>query len=905
MNLDVKRNLDLLNSDLKRGLNAEQVERSRTLYGRNVLTPPKKESLWKLLIEKFNDPLIKVLLVALALSFGVAIYEISQGYGLKTLLEPVGILSAVLLATVVGFLVEVNANKKFELLNKVDDDVAVKVIRDGKVSHMSRQALVVGDIVMLDTGEEVPADGLLLKSTTLSINESTLTGEPMVRKSHKPENFDAEATYPTNEVYRGTTVIEGNCTMRVTRVGDSTEYGKVYTDSQIDNGVKTPLMLQLEKLGKTISWLGYSAAALLFIGRVFSFFIVVDQWNVMEFVDYMLTSVMLAVTLIVVSVPEGLPMSVTLSLALSMRRMLINNNLVRKMHACETMGATTVICTDKTGTLTQNQMQVYSAEFFGLKDHKQLGDDDDSKLVKEGIAVNTTAFLEDEGSKLVALGNPTEGALLLWINGQGEDYMKLREDAEIEEQLPFSTERKYMATVVKSALLNGKRVLYVKGASEIIYNHCSSTLGGVERTEVSAHLLEYQNKAMRTLGFAYKVLGDEEVAFADGRLAVSGMTFMGIVAISDPVRSDVPDAIKECVDAGIQVKIVTGDTPGTAREIGRQVGVVDSDDDALIMISGSDFAALGDDEAMQAAAKLKVMSRARPQDKARLVSLLQRNGEVVAVTGDGTNDAPALNAAQVGLSMGDGTSVAKEASDITIIDNSFASIAKAVLWGRSLYLNIQRFIVFQLTVNVIACAVVTIGSFLGRQAPLSVTQMLWVNLVMDTFAALAMASLPATSSVMRKKPRRQGEAIITPSMWRHIVLMGGVFAAVLSGYLLYLKGTNAQGVFDWAYILDFGHDIDGHELTKFFTAFVFVQFWNMLNVKSFMSNHTIFHNIKGSLVFFVMWILIFVGQLLISMFGGDLFKIVNLSLSEVLYIVAYTSVVAIVGQLYYAVTKSK
>ena len=898
---DWNRDLDVENTDLRRGLTDSEVEISRERYGKNVLTPPEKESLWKLLIEKFNDPLIKVLLVALMLSFGVAIYEIYCGAGYKTLLEPIGILVAVLLATVVGFIVEVNANKKFELLNKVNDEVAVKVVRNGKVRKLSRQELVVGDIVMLETGEEVPADGLLLRSTTLSINESTLTGEPMVRKSHRPEDMDAEATYPTNEVFRGTSVIEGNCTMRVKRVGDSTEYGKVYCESQIDNGVKTPLMIQLEKLGKTISWLGYSAAALLFVGRLFSYFVVDNSWDMLEFVEYFLTSVMLAVTLIVVSVPEGLPMSVTLSLALSMRRMLMNNNLVRKMHACETMGAATVICTDKTGTLTQNQMQVYAARFFGIEGGNVLGDDEASRLVKEGIAVNTTAFLEDDGQKITALGNPTEGALLLWINSQGADYIQLRDGAEVEQQLPFSTERKYMATVVHSGLL-GRRVLYVKGASEIIYNYCSNTVGGVERADVAAQLLDYQHKAMRTLGFAYKILADDEMPIKGGALAVNGMSFMGIVAISDPVRSDVPAAIADCMDAGIKVKIVTGDTPGTAGEIGRQVGIVTDTDDNNVMISGPEFAALGDDEAAQVAARLKVMSRARPQDKSRLVSLLQRNGEVVAVTGDGTNDAPALNAAQVGLSMGDGTSVAKEASDITIIDNSFASIAKAVLWGRSLYLNIQRFIVFQLTVNVIACCVVTIGSFLGKQAPLSVTQMLWVNLIMDTFAALAMASLPATERVMRAKPRRHGEPIITRHMWRYIALMGGTLAVVLSGYLLYLKGTLPNGIFDARYILDFSHDIEGHELTKFFTAFVFVQFWNMLNVKSFLSGHMALHKMGESKVFFFMWGMIFVGQVLISMYGGEFFKLVDISLGEVLAIAAGTSLVAVAGQLRYAWT---
>ncbi|MGN0214499.1 MAG: calcium-translocating P-type ATPase, PMCA-type [Muribaculaceae bacterium] len=891
------------NVDLKNGLTSQQVEESRLKYGSNILTPPPRESMWHLLVEKFKDPLIEILLVALVLSFGVSAYEISMGMGMKSLLEPLGILVAVLLATVVGFLVEVNANKKFELLNKVNDEVSVKVMRNGKVRHLSRQLLVVGDVVMLDAGEEVPADGKLLASSTLCINESTLTGEPMVRKSHRAEDMDSEATYPTNELFRGTTVIEGHCTMQVIRVGDATEYGKVYTASQIDNGVKTPLMLQLERLGKTISWLGYGAAILLFLGRLFSYFVVDETWNLLEFVEYMLTTVMLAVTLIVVSVPEGLPMSVTLSLALSMRRMLSNNNLVRKMHACETMGAATVICTDKTGTLTQNRMQVFTAEFFDLADNT-LSDDDASRMVKEGIAVNTTAFLEEDSlGRLTALGNPTEGALLLWLNDHECSYMRLREDAEVEMQLPFSTERKYMATVVKSRLL-GCRMLYVKGASEIIYDFCSATAGSMNRERVMEHLYGYQNKAMRTLGFACKRLADGEMPIANGRLAVEGMTFMGIVAISDPVRADVPDAIKECVSAGIQVKIVTGDTPGTAREIGRQVGIIAGDDGTDVLISGPEFATLPDDEAARVAERLKVMSRARPQDKSRLVSLLQRQGEVVAVTGDGTNDAPALNAAQVGLSMGDGTSVAKEASDITIIDNSFASITKAVLWGRSLYLNIQRFVVFQLTVNVIACVVVTLGSFLGKQAPLSVTQMLWVNLIMDTFAALAMASLPATPKVMCDMPRRPGVAIITRDMWKFIIGFGAVLAILLSGYLLYLKGTDKSG-FAINNIFVFAHDIDSHELTVFFTAFVFVQFWNMLNARSFFSGHWAFHKLGECKVFFAMWAVIFVGQVLISMYGGDFFKLSNLQFAEVLSIAGITSVVAIAGQLGFAFLRKR
>ena len=877
--------IELENTDIKKGLTSQQVEMSRERYGANVLTPPAKESMWKLLIEKFNDPLIKVLLVALALSFGVAIYEINIGAGFKTLLEPIGILVAVLLATVVGFLVELNANKKFELLNKVNDEVAVKVIRGGKVRKISRQLLVKGDIVMLETGEEVPADGLLLRSTTLSINESTLTGEPMVRKSHRPEDMDAEATYPTNEVYRGTTVIEGNCVMRVMRVGDHTEYGKVYCESQIDNGVKTPLMIQLEKLGKTISWLGYSAAALLFVGRLFSYFVVDDTWNMLEFVEYFLTSVMLAVTLIVVSVPEGLPMSVTLSLALSMRRMLMNNNLVRKMHACETMGAATVICTDKTGTLTQNQMQVYAAEFFGLKDGNVLGDDEASTLVKEGIAANTTAFLEDDGNRLTALGNPTEGALLLWINAQGADYMQLRDGAEVETQLPFSTERKYMATVVRSSALR-RRVLYVKGASEIIYNYCSGAVGGVERADVAARLLGYQQKAMRTLGFAYKILADDENPIAKGALNVQGMTFMGIVAISDPVRSDVPAAISECMDAGIKVKIVTGDTSATAIEIARQIGIWHDDIPDGAQITGPDFAALSDEEAYQRVEALKVMSRARPTDKQRLVNMLQKHGEVVAVTGDGTNDAPALNHAHVGLSLGSGTSVAMNASDMTLFDDSFRSIVSAVQWGRSLYRNIQRFIFFQLVVNVTALLLVLGGSFIGTELPLTITQMLWVNLIMDTFAAMALASLPPESDVMGKKPRKQTDFIINRPMAWGICIVGILFFGMMFALLWYFEMVAG---------------VSTKELTIFFTIFVMLQWWNLFNAKTLGGCRTTFHRLLADKGLLFVLAIILIGQWLIVEFGGKMFRTTPLDLETWGWIILGTSPVMIVGELLRAV----
>ena len=777
------------NNQIK-GLNPQQVKESREKHGINILTPPPKPSLWIKFFENFKDPMIRILLVALALSMGVAIYEIYTGEGLDALFEPIGIFVAIILATGIGFALEVNANKKFEVLNQVNDDVQVKVIRDGVITQVARKDIVVGDIVILGTGDEVPADGVLIDSVALSINESTLTGEPLIKKSHLPEDFKNDVTYPTNHVMRGTTVVEGNGTMEVTAVGDATEYGKVYEAAQIDTGVKTPLTLQLEKLGKVISWGSYTMGALIIIGRLLMF-----NWagaDTLEMISHSLDTLMLAITVIVVSVPEGLPMSVTLSLALSMRRMLASNNLVRKMHACETMGATTVICTDKTGTLTQNQMRVHQTQYYPLGESQKLGDDEVSNAIKEGISVNSTAFLEydEEAKKMNALGNPTEGALLLWLNDNGVDYLKLRENAKVVKQLPFHTQRKFMATVVESPLL-GKKVLYVKGAPEIALGLCAKVAEDLKPDTINEQLLGYQQKAMRTLGLAYAILDDNQDPIQDNQLNVDNLIFIGITAIADPVRAEVPDAIRNSISAGISVKIVTGDTPGTAKEIGRQVGLwndeVDGDENH---ISGPDFAALSEEDAAKRALKLKIMSRARPTDKSRLVRLLQEAGEVVAVTGDGTNDAPALNAAQVGLSMGDGTSVAKEASDITIMDNSFASITKAVMWGRSLYQNIQRFVLFQLVVNIVACLIVVIGAFTGAESPLTVTQMLWVNLIMDTFAALAFASLPPSMEVMKNKPRRSTDFILSRDMIYRILSTGILFMVILFGLMQCFRNNN-------------------------------------------------------------------------------------------------------------------
>ena len=878
-----------------KGLTAEQVIASRQQHGANIITPPAREPMWRQFIKKFDDPLIKILLVALLLSVGLSVYEyIWLNESSAVFFEPLGIFLAVVLATLVGFLVEVNANKKFRLLNQTDDSVKVKVLRAGHITQVPRHDIVVGDIVILETGEKVPADGTVIESFTLTVDESSFTGEPSSRKTHEPGVSDKEATYPVNLLLRGSTVLEGNAVMRVERVGDQTEYGKIYRDAQIDNNVKTPLTQQLDRLGRMISRGSYVMAGLLVLGRVVEFLVSGSEGAVAD-AQYFIETVMLAVTLIVVSVPEGLPMSVTLSLALSMRKMLKHNNLVRRMHACETMGAATVICTDKTGTLTQNKMQVYQSHFYGLPGDR-LADDEVSAIVGESIACNSTAFLDDsDPDNVVALGNPTEGALLLWLRDAGVDYMSLRENSEPLAQMPFSTMTKYMATVIDSS--TGQRLLLVKGAPEIIMGLCHDALGGVSSDEVSAELAAYQAKAMRTLAFAYCPLpADANPTHVVARMRdsdVPPLTFVGIVAISDPVRPDVPAAITDCRNAGVKVKIVTGDTGPTAREIGRQVGLwTDADGDDAI-ISGPDFAALTDDEAAQRATSIKIMARARPDDKARLVRLLQQQGEVVAVTGDGTNDAPALNAAQVGMSMGDGTAVAKEASDITILDNSFASINKAVLWGRSLYSNIQRFILFQLAVNVCACLVVAICSFFSKQPALTVTQMLWVNLIMDTFAALALASLPPNSVLMRRKPRNSHASIITRSMMQFIFFSGVVFAVLMIGlYYYFVREANGGPVL----MRGINPNINPHEMGIFFSVFVFLQFWNMLNARSFATGKWAFNNMEDSKVFWCVAAVIFVGQIVLVQFFYPLFNCAPLDLKTWLYIILGTSPVFVIGQ---------
>ena len=870
------------------GLSSAEVSESRARHGANILTPPEGTPLWRKFLDKLSDPMIIILIVAGVLSLGISCYEyFGLGHSAETFIEPIGIFIAILLATGLAFYFEHKADKEFDLLNQVSDDDPVQVIRDGNVTEIPKRAVVTDDCVMLSTGNDIPADGVLLEAVSLTVDESTLTGEPSSAKTTDPAHFDSEATFPSDHVLRGTRVLEGHGIMKVTAVGDATENGKVYTAAQIDNSVRTPLNEQLDRLGGLISKISYLLAAIIIVGRVIMYF-VNNDFDLLSFITYLLQSVMLAVTLIVVAVPEGLPMAVTLSLAYSMRRMLKSNNLVRKMHACETMGATTVICTDKTGTLTENQMRVFDTDFFIPES--------DSTHIYLDMAVNSTAEIDFSGDKPKVSGNPTEGALLLWLNSKGIDYRTLRETTDTIAELPFSTERKYMATVVR--LSDGREVLYVKGAPEIIFALCHNYPKGVTKEVVDSMLLGYQSQAMRTLGFAYQELKPGDATFSDNRITADNLTFIGLVAISDPVRASVPAAVKEVLDAGIKVKIVTGDTPGTATEIARQIGLWDdSTDNTGNIITGEEFALIPDDQLPRRVDGLKIIARARPMDKKRLVEALQSNNEVVAVTGDGTNDAPALKAAHVGLSMGDGTSVAKEASDITIVDNSFTSIGRAVMWGRSLYLNIQRFILFQMTVNVVACLIVLAGSFMGMQSPLTVTQMLWVNLIMDTFAAMALASLPPSESVMDDKPRSRSAFIISRSMWRWIIGTGGIFFLFLLGLLYYFEHTDITSLSQIGRAT-FGADrgLTPYELSLFFTIFVFLQFWNMFNARAYATGRSALH-LEGCSGFGLTALIIVIGQILIVTVGDEFFSVVPLRLTDWLIIVAGTSVVLWAGEL--------
>ena len=858
------------NDFLKTGLTSEQVEASRRQHGRNLLTPPKRPSIWRLYAEKYKDPIIRILLIAALFSLGIGIYE-------NEYVETIGILVAVFLATTIGFYFEYDAQKKFDILNALGQEELVTVIRDSQAMQVPRSELVVGDVVILEQGVEIPADGLLLESINLQVNESSLTGEPICHKTTDEAHFDREATYPSNRVLRSSMVVDGHGCMKVDAVGDETEIGHVARHATTFTDIETPLNQQLNRLSKLINKVAFTISLLVFVaGTSHGLYVYFQELMPGQPIDWAIMAAtllkwfMVTVTLIVMAVPEGLPMAVTLSLALNMRRMLRTNNLVRKLHACETMGAVTVICTDKTGTLTQNRMEVADIQ----SDHHF------EEQLAENMAVNSTALLE-EGSEGQGIGNPTECALLLHLRKNGKNYSEYREKAPLTSQLTFSTERKYMATLVTSSV-NQRRMLYVKGAPEVILELCQISTD--QQQQIEAILKEYQAGAMRTLAFAHREIGENEGTDCLALAQQGRLTLEGICAIMDPVRPEVPSAVKNCHDAGIHVKMVTGDNAGTAIEIAKRIGLWTESDREEQVITGAAFAALSDEEALNRIASIKVMSRARPMDKQRFVKLLQEKGAVVAVTGDGTNDVPALNRAQVGLSMGSGTSIAKEASDITLIDDSFRSIATAVMWGRSLYKNIQRFLAFQLTISLTALAISMVGSFLDTDIPLTVTQILWINLIVDTFASLALSTIPPSADVMKEQPRKSSDFILSRFVKKSVGITAGIFFAVLLGILFYFNrwGNNT---------------ISLHDLTVFFTFFVMLQFWNLMNARVLGSHQSAFSqllNCKGLL--FVMS-MILIGQILIVEFGGKVFRTEPLDITTWLTIVAGSSLVLWIGEI--------
>lgn len=926
------------------GLSASQVVESRRIHGENVLTPPPRDPWWKLFFEKFRDPIIRILSVAAAIAIIIGIFD---GH----YLEGVGIVLAIFLATFMSFINEYRAGKEFDILNRVNDDMLVKVIRDGNVTSIPKRDVVVGDIVIVDRGDEIPSDGVLLETVSLSVNESSLTGEPLTRKHCDISSDNGTHTYPINRVYKSTVVVEGHGIFETTAVGDKTEIGVTAREAAASFDDPTPLTIQLHKLSDFISSTAFILAISIFVILAFidifkaelgldanqrfvfgtivvtivamlakfwlpslsflvgsiglkwnipnpfnkykgssllisaslgvfvllaSFaiglfwgidFFDVRDWFSLKILSVLLNYFMVSMTLIVVAVPEGLAMSVTLSLAYSMRKMTAANNLVRRMQATETMGAATVICTDKTGTLTQNQMAVLEWHFV---DGTRINTDSfDAKIIGYSMAVNSTAHLDFNGKEIKMVGNPTDAALLLWLNGQGVDYRAIRDNFEVEFQRPFSSELKYMLTF-GYAQDSGKKLLLVKGAPEIVLamSVVDEKITGLSKSIVE----EYQKKSLRAIAFAYRefLSGD----FNEDNIPAD-LKFIGFVGIADPVRPDVADAVKSCQAAGIDVKMVTGDNIVTASAIGRQVNILPDGANKQV-ISGPEFEALPDKLAAEQVGNLKIMYRARPADKLKLVRLLQEKGDVVAVTGDGTNDAPSLNRANVGFAMGSGTQVAKEASDIILLDDSFASIVNAVRWGRTLYYNIQKFLFFQLTINLLALAVVLAGPFTGITLPLTVSQMLWVNLIMDTFAALALATEPPHSAIMDYPPRRKAEFIITRSIGKGIAFTAGFLFVVLMALLQFMR---ADG------------NIDSYELTLFFNVFVMFQFWNLFNARVFGQDISAFRGLSKNKSFIFIAFLIVIGQVAIVQFGGTFFRTVPLSLRDWVLVVIFSSII--------------
>ncbi len=825
------------------GLQSSQVEELRKTYGANAMTPPVRESLWKQYLQKFDDPIIKILLLAVTISL---IVSLVQGSGF---LDTIGIIVAILLATGIAFFNEYRSSREFDILNAHRDDMGVKAIRDGHPTSVPSRDIVVGDLILLEAGDAVPADGWLSISDDLNSDESAFTGES------EPVRKDIQS-----RVLKGSFVTAGKGRMIAAAVGDSAQMGLIAASLGIDHATQTPLEHKLEALAGIISKFGY-AMAVLICGTLFIrglMFGEVTGLNI-ETANHILHYVMLAVVIVVAAVPEGLPMSVALSLSLAMRKMTKANCLVRRLIACETIGSATTVCTDKTGTLTKNQMEVVASSAGNPVRPENLPGTP-SEWITLTAAVNGTAHLEEREGRVIVIGNSTEGALNRWLRQHKLDYQQLRAETTVTKQYLFDGKRKRMSTVVT---LEGNPYLLVKGAPEIISGLCTvkPDLGGVS---------ELASRAMRTLAFAHKMI-------IDGDESETGLTWDGYVGIRDPLRDDIAASVASCQSAGIRVRMVTGDNPETARAIARDAGILQQG----TVVTGTEFRTLTEDQQVTAAQELDVMARAEPMDKLLLVTALQKTGAVVAVTGDGTNDAPALKHADVGLAMGiAGTEVAREASDIILLDDSFGSITNAVLWGRSLYENIQRFLLFQLTINFSACLLIFIASLMGFPEPFTIIQILWINIIMDTLAAFALCSEAPHAGLMKHRPIPHDAKIISPFMWISIIVTGAFF--IIGGMLQiatgFLGGTTAAEI-----------------NTVFFAAFIIAAVWNGINCRALDGKMPAFF--RGNPTFFVVMGVIVLAQILIIQYGGMIFGTVPLSLHQWIVIVIATASVLVIGLL--------
>lgn len=833
-------------TDSEKGLNPEQVEKSRSTYGTNSFVRQSHESLAKRIWDASTEPMLVMLIFAAIITLAVNITRYFTG-GEYNFLECVGIFAAIALSVVITIITEGKSAKAFEALNKINEDTLIKVIRNGEPQLITQKEIVVGDIIMIETGDKIVADGRLFSSNDLSVDESALTGESLPVK--KDAEFVCQKSTPVaeraNMLYSGCFVSAGNGQMLVTGVGNDTEFGQIAQELSSIEKTTTPLQEKLDKLGKQITVLGASAAAIVFAIEVLQF-VMNGQLNLDTVSDAFITSIVL----IVAAVPEGLPTIVAVSLALNIIKMSKENALVKKMIACETIGCVNIICSDKTGTLTENRMTVQKIYTGGeLIDPEQLKDE----MLLKNYCINSNANISEEDGSWSFIGNPTEGSLLAAAAKAGVDYQELRQAADIVRVFPFSSQNKDMSTIVRE---NGKEILYVKGNPEKIISLCTGI--SEEEKEKNFHLMEeFQNKAGRLLAFTHKELegqyNDEEQDEVE-----QGLIYDGFVVISDPLSPDVYESIRNCRSAGIEVKMLTGDNIRTARAIANELHMLD---DAHIAVEAADIEKLTDEELKEALKKIQVIARSTPLVKMRVVKLLKEQGNVVAVTGDGINDAPAIKHADVGIAMGiAGTDVTKEASDMVLLDDSFSTIIKAVQWGRGIYENFKRFIQFQLTVNVSSVVVVICSILAGFSAPFTALELLWINIIMDGPPALTLGLEPIRPDLLKHKPTRRNENIISKKMLLRI-FVNGIFISV---------------IFMLQHFKNFLGAAPEEEATVLFTLFVLFQLFNAFNCRE-LDDTPMFKNLLKNKLMLGVFLLVLILQGIITQFGAAVFETVPLS----------------------------